>query len=209
MLRSRSAGAAPEPGLTPGEIVAANFSRLRLERRESISAIARRAGLAKGTLSKLELGLTNPTVETLFAIAEVLQVGVSQLVSQRTDEVYVERAGDAHWVAGDGVEERQMSHVFGAALIETYELRLTGERREAEPHAPGTHEHFFLISGRALVGPTDAPQKLAPGDWIGFPGDRPHVYQALRGGAHAHLVMSIPQPSANALEALSGPHTAD
>lgn len=187
---------------TPSEVVAANLGRLRMERGVSLSEIARQAGLAKGTLSKLELGVGNPTIDTLYAIAAVLEVPVSQLVSRRASHVALERAEDARWTGGAGTDARPLSHVFGAGLIETYELRLTGARREAEPHPPGTLEHVFVISGKALLGPLSAPETLSTGDSIRYPGDVPHVYQSLRGRAHLHLVMSIPQPPIGALEAL-------
>jgi transcriptional regulator with XRE-family HTH domain len=179
-----------------------------MERGVSLSEIARQAGLAKGTLSKLELGVGNPTIDTLYAIADVLEVSVSQLVSRRTSHVAVERAKDAHWTGSEGLEARPLSHVFGAGLIETYELRLSSIRREAEPHPPGTLEHVFVISGKALLGPLSAPETLSRGDSIRFPGDEPHVYESLRGRAHLHLVMSIPQPAVGALEALRAENSA-
>ena len=135
----------------------------------SLSEIARQAGLAKGTLSKLELGVGNPTIDTLYAIADVLEVSVSQLVSRRTSHVAVERAKDAHWTGSEGLEARPLSHVFGAGLIETYELRLSSTRREAEPHPPGTLEHVFVISGKALLGPLSAPETLSEGTRFASP----------------------------------------
>ena len=50
---------------------------LRRERRRtglSLSEVARRAGLSKSTLSQLESGAGNPSLETLWALAVTLDV---------------------------------------------------------------------------------------------------------------------------------------
>jgi quercetin dioxygenase-like cupin family protein len=44
---------------------------------------------------------------------------------------------------------------------------------------PGLVEHVVLSGGRALVGLTDDPVELGPGDYISYPGDVPHVFRAL------------------------------
>ena len=46
----------------------------------------------------------------------------------------------------------------------------------------------MLSSGRALVGPSDAPGELAPGDYLAYPGDEPHVFDALEPGTTAVLL---------------------
>jgi quercetin dioxygenase-like cupin family protein len=53
---------------------------------------------------------------------------------------------------------------------------------------PGVVEHVVLSSGRALVGPADAPVELSPGDYVAYPGDLPHIFQALDEGTSAVLV---------------------
>jgi len=49
----------------------------------------------------------------------------------------------------------------------------------SDPHMPGVIEHVVLCAGRALVGPATAPVELRPGDYIAYPGDQPHLFQAL------------------------------
>jgi mannose-6-phosphate isomerase-like protein (cupin superfamily) len=63
-----------------------------------------------------------------------------------------------------------------------------GAARDSAPHARGTVEHVVLSSGRALVGPADDPVELAPGDCLSYPGDEPHVFDALEPGTTAVLV---------------------
>jgi quercetin dioxygenase-like cupin family protein len=46
----------------------------------------------------------------------------------------------------------------------------------------------ILSTGRALVGPTDDAVEIAPGDYVLYPGDVAHVFEALEPGTAAVLV---------------------
>src|SRR5690606_27507591 len=50
-----------------------------------------------------------------------------------------------------------------------------GEPRRSLPHRTGTTEHVVLVAGSALLGPAEAPETLAPGDYLRYRGDAPHV----------------------------------
>src|SRR6188508_835447 len=72
-------------------------SALRRERERagiSLTELAKRAGIAKSTLSQLESGTGNPSVETLWALGVALGVPFSQLVDPPAPQVRVVRAGE-------------------------------------------------------------------------------------------------------------------
>jgi quercetin dioxygenase-like cupin family protein len=60
-----------------------------------------------------------------------------------------------------------------------------GTARESDPHMPGVVEHVVVSTGRARVGLLDEPAELAPGDYIAYPGDVPHIFEALEPGTVA------------------------
>lgn len=60
---------------------------------------------------------------------------------------------------------------------------------KVSPHPTSAVEHLVLSTGRALIGPAEAPVELGPGDYISYPGDIPHSYQALVPGTTAVLVL--------------------
>ena len=77
--------------------LAAIAAALRRERERaglSLTEVARRAGIAKSTLSQLESGTGNPSVETLWALGVALGVPFSQLVDPPAPQVRVVRAGE-------------------------------------------------------------------------------------------------------------------
>jgi quercetin dioxygenase-like cupin family protein len=53
---------------------------------------------------------------------------------------------------------------------------------------PGVVEHVVLSCGHALIGVTEDPVELHPGDYIAYPGDVAHVFEALEPGTRAVMV---------------------
>src|SRR5689334_11220481 len=62
--------------------------RLRTERGLSLSELALRAGIGKATLSGLEGGTRNPTLETLYAITAQLDVPLAAVLSAPPQTVH-------------------------------------------------------------------------------------------------------------------------
>jgi transcriptional regulator with XRE-family HTH domain len=179
---------------TPGAPRAAIAASLQRERRRaglSLAEMARRAGIAKSTLSQLEAGTGNPSVETLWALGVALGVPFSRLVDPPGGRVCVIRAGE-----GPAVPAERANYVATllascppGARRDIYLIASEpGPGRESEPHQAGVVEHVVLSAGRALVGPTEAPVELRPGDYVSYPGDAPHVFRALDPDTVAVLV---------------------
>ncbi len=169
----------------PAPPLATIAAALRRERERvgiSIAELARRAGLAKSTLSQLEAGTGNPSIETLWSLGVALDVPFSRLVEPPAPQVRVIRAGEGPRLQADAAD-------FVATLLaagspntrrDIYLMELEpGKSREAEAHLPGSVEHVVVAAGRILAGPAGDPVELGPGDYITFPGDVPHHYRAL------------------------------
>ena len=85
-----------EPG-TPADIVALVSMSLRRERARaglSLTELAKQAGIAKSTLSQLENGSGNPSLETLWALGTALGVPLSRLIDPPRSDIRVVRAGE-------------------------------------------------------------------------------------------------------------------
>ena len=175
----------------PLDVIAAALKRERARVGLSLAEIARRAGIAKSTLSGLEAGTGNPSVEILWALSKALGVQFAQLVEPRRTVVQVIRAGE-----GPGVASERSNYV--ATLLASSppnarrDLYLItaepGAARESDPHQTGVIEHVVMSAGRALVGPAENPVELGPGDYMSYPGDAAHVFEALEAGTRAVLV---------------------
>ncbi|WP_280258015.1 helix-turn-helix domain-containing protein [Nocardia abscessus] len=177
---------------TPQAVIAASLRRERTRAGLSLSEVAGRAGIAKSTLSQLESGAGNPSLETLWALCVALDMPFSRLLDPPRPSVHVIRAGEGPVVAAEQSEYRATLLAAGPANSRRDLFRITaepGHARRSDPHIAGVVEHVLLAEGRALVGPVDAPVELHPGDYIAYPGDRPHVFEALASPTWATLVV--------------------
>ncbi|MEV0902438.1 XRE family transcriptional regulator [Actinoplanes sp. NPDC049802] len=175
-----------------GRAVGQRVRRLRLERGTSLSALARAAGIGKATLSGLEHGTRNATLETLHAVAGVLGVPVTTLLLE------------------PGAPPEQMAEVQGSAvtptLIEVFRepgvtfellhLRVRpGVSQRSPAHAPGVTEHLTAVTGVLRVGRAEEPVIVRPGEHHSWRADAAHIYEAL-GDEQATAVLLIRSPGA-------------
>jgi transcriptional regulator with XRE-family HTH domain len=186
--------AAPAPsvkGGAPLEVIAAALRRERRRTGLSLTEVARRAGIAKSTLSQLESGTGNPSIETLWAICVALDAPFSRLLDPPRPLIQVIRADEGPTVAAAEADYQAtlLAACPSGARRDVYRiLAEPGHARASEPHMPGVVEHVVLGVGRALVGVAGEPAELGPGDYIRYPGDVPHVFEALAPGTQAVLV---------------------
>lgn len=181
-----------EADSTPLATIAAALRRERDRAGMSLTELARQAGIAKSTLSQLENGTGNPSVETLWALAVALQIPFSRLVDPPRPHLQVLRAGEAPVVRSEQAPYTAalLSSCPPGARRDLYLLELSpGEPRLAAAHNPGTVEHLLLTAGRARVGPQEQPVDVDPGDYVTFSGDVPHLYEALAPDTAAMLIM--------------------
>ena len=181
---------APPPALI--SLIAASIRRERDRAGLSLTELARRAGIAKSTLSQLESGVGNPGVETLWALSVALGVPFSRLVDQARPTVRVIRAreGPVTYAERASYAATLLASCPPGARRDIYRIQVQpGQPRLSDPHNPGTTEHVVLAAGRALVGPAGQPADISPGDYISYPGDAPHIFKALEPDTTAVMIM--------------------
>jgi transcriptional regulator with XRE-family HTH domain len=176
-----------------GQVLAANLKVLRERSGLSLSELARRSGIAKGTLSQLESGAGNPTIETVFSLSNALSVPVSSLLTLRSDPaVVLVRSADLEVLSSEAVDLRMLRRLDVAQnVFEVYDQRVRpGHEQYSSGHAG--IEQVIVVSGRLLVGPPDDPYELGPGDYVSFPADRPHIYRTVDGPVLSVLLLQYP-----------------
>jgi transcriptional regulator with XRE-family HTH domain len=169
---------------TAAQALARNLKRKRLERAISLSELARTSGVSKATLSGLERGSGNPSVDTVWALARALNAPFGELFDENEEDVVqVRRIDEAQVVTSErGFVGRKLLSRQGRGGLELYVLDLKrGAKRNAAAHSPGVIEHVIVVAGRAEVGPDDESTVVDEGDRVTFSADRPHHYYALGG----------------------------
>lgn len=167
----------------PIQTIATNLKRERTRAKLSISELANRAQVGKSTLSQLESGQANPSIETLWALCVALDITFSQLVDQpEQNKAQVIRFGEGIKMEAE-YADYQAILLSACPAGKARDLYLVtaqpGSQRLSKPHNEGTLEHLIVARGRALIGPAENPVILNTGDYISYRGDEPHLFEAL------------------------------
>jgi transcriptional regulator with XRE-family HTH domain len=167
----------------------------------SLSALARASQIGKSTLSELERGQGNPSLETLWAIVRALDVPFAALFEEETgeDDVRIIRYGEAPVIASSSAfVSRHILSRDDAGRFEVYVMELPpGGARRARGHGAALVEHVFVAVGRALVGPDGQDAAvLDEHDAISFKTSGTHRYEALDGPAHLLIIHEYPKEPA-------------
>jgi transcriptional regulator with XRE-family HTH domain len=195
------------------EQVGRRLRQLREERDLSLSELARRSGTGKATLSELEAGRRNPTLETLYALTTALGVPLSAAL---TDPRRATASADPHGAASDadadaaapasggeraGISGAAVTAVLterfedGDSVTDVFRIRIrSGASQQSAAHISGTEEQLTVLGGTAVVGDPGRPQTAGPGESAHWRADVPHLYSAPHGDVEAVLFVRYPLP---------------
>jgi transcriptional regulator with XRE-family HTH domain len=175
--------------------LAANLRRLRIARHLSLSQLARDTSMSKATLSGIERGRGNPTIDTLALLAGALRVTVAELLEQAPlGEMRIVRVAAAHpWPpAGPGRRQLEAAAELDGSL-ELVELALPPRHtHNLGPRPAGARAAVFVLQGKLIAGPVERISELATGDYASFPADVPHLYEAGRAATRALVLSHTP-----------------
>jgi transcriptional regulator with XRE-family HTH domain len=180
-------------GQGAGRVLGVNLRARRDEQGISLSELARRSGIAKGTLSQLESGAGNPTIETVFSLSNALGVPVSSLLNEppASDLVHV-RSADVDVLTGDAVDLRMLRRLeHPGSLLEVYDQQIRPGAVQHSAGHPGT-EHHVVLAGRLRIGAHGRQYELGAGDYLAFRAHAAHEYEALDGLVRSVLLLEYP-----------------
>ena len=147
----------------------------------TVSEVAKLAELSSGMLSKIENGMTSPSLATLRALARALNVPVTSLFrkyDEQRDASFV-RAGEGLSIERRGSRAGHQYQLLGHSIghrvsVEPYLITLT-ERSEVFPlfqHAGC--EFIYILEGAVTYRHGGQTYDLGPGDSLFFDSDVPH-----------------------------------
>jgi transcriptional regulator with XRE-family HTH domain len=181
------------------EALSANVRRLRETHGLSLSELGERSGVAKATLFKVERGQTNPTLETMLAIARTFDVTVPDLIAL-PERAPVEVVHDGE---GEDISDAASfghilrSQVIGAGTLEIHAQSFKQDVPEVSAsHGAGAREHVFVRAGKIRLGPVGHEVLLGEGDYATYPADRTHRWQAENADASVWIVHTFPRAAA-------------
>jgi transcriptional regulator with XRE-family HTH domain len=155
----------------------------------TVADLAAAAKLSPGMLSKIENGLTSPSLNTLRTLSAGLGVPVTAFFrryEERRDAVFV-RAGQGLVIERRGTraghQYQLLGHtggVTGRVVVEPYLITLS-EESDVFPlfQHPGL-EFIHMLEGEVVYRHADRLYPLLPGDSLFFDADAPHGPEELR-----------------------------
>src|ERR1043165_4422706 len=149
--------------------VGENIRAIRAAAGLSLTEVARRAGITKSTLSKIEKGQTSSPISTLVVVAETLGVKLAEFFRESDVPVrYVlTRTGAGKKIdrggANAGYTYEALAVEFPDKPVEPYLLTISPGDKEANFQHTG-HEFVYVLSGDLEFNVGDAKLELHPGD---------------------------------------------
>lgn len=166
-------------------MIGSNIKRLRRENGFTLDVLAERSGVSKAMVSQIEAEKVNPTVATVWKIAQGLDVEINELLAgtdgpvrkfhlTRRDSITVLNTDE------EGVHIRVLTPV---QLVEDLEMYLVtfgrGGALRSAPHFPHTEEFLTVVSGSVRVRAGDRDATLEQGDFIRYQCDVDHDIENL------------------------------
>lgn len=175
-----------------------NTISLRKQRGMSLDELAKRSGVSKSMLSQIEQDKTNPTVITVWKIAQALDVSIQELMeSSPSSIIEVIRSDDAPVIFSKDMscKFKINSPIHMADNLELYQITLKPHGKNASmPHFPKAEEFLTVISGRIKITSGDRSTLLNKGDTARYRADVEHVIENVSDEtAEAYLVNWFPK----------------
>jgi transcriptional regulator with XRE-family HTH domain len=173
-------------------LVGRHVRNRRRERGLTLAAVADATGLNVGYLSQVENDKASPSLETLAALADALDVPIAWFLLDQSVEPRVVRASErpVREMQADG---GHLSRVDGglARDVAIFEGTMpAGTRTDLHAH-PGD-EHHIVLSGSVRITQGETVIDAGPGDYVLLDGTLPHKAEVI-GRRAARLIIVYPR----------------
>ncbi|KAB3538535.1 helix-turn-helix domain-containing protein [Alkaliphilus pronyensis] len=160
-------------------VISMNLKQIRGDMKLSLDKVAEMTGISKSMLGQIERGESNPTITTVWKIANGLKVSFTTLLNQpESDTVIVTKEDIKPMIEDNG---RYKLYPFfpyeDGRRFEVYKVEIEkGGYLSAEPHGQETYEFVTVFDGEITIRVEDEEYTVKKGDSIKFRADKPHAY---------------------------------
>jgi transcriptional regulator with XRE-family HTH domain len=161
-------------------IIGNNLNTYRKSKGYSLDKVAEMTGVSKGMLGQIERGETNPSISTLWKIANGLHISQTSLLEAKPEELVIIKKGDLSPIT----EHKDKYVVYPAFPFDSkkkFEVLVVdlqdGCIHKSEPHDKDVEEYIYVCKGRFKLTMNDTTYDLAEGDSIKFIADKAHEYR--------------------------------
>ena len=177
-------------------VISENLKKVREEKRLSLDTVAKLSGVSKSMLGQIERCEVNPTVSTMWKIANGLKISFSQLINYAETTVELIDINSLEPLLEDeGRVKIYPTFPFDSTRrfeIYSVEFQENGYL-STEPHLQGTQEYLTVFHGEVTVTLGQKSFIVDEGKAIRFKADEQHGYKNT-GGSPCLLNMVIYYP---------------
>ena len=163
------------------EAIGAQIREFRKQLKMTAVEVSKQADLSQGMLSKIERGVTSPSLNTLSAIAGALNVPVTAFFrkyEEQRDCSYV-RDGEGLVIERQGSRAGHQYRLLGHNIskrinTEPYLITLTDESEVFPLFQHQGVEFIYLLEGEVVYRHANQTYLLRPGDSLFFDAEAPH-----------------------------------
>jgi XRE family transcriptional regulator, regulator of sulfur utilization len=167
--------------------------RLRKAYNLSLSDLSEQSGVAKSIISQIERNETNPTLSTIWRLAQALDVSMERVLQGAEDEPFIEKTtrGDTPILMSQDGKCRLaiIGWVKTVEWLQWYHFSADpGGVLESDPHQRGSVECLSVIDGELEVEVAGVVETAHANETLRYRCDRAHVIRN-RSGKPAHATM--------------------
>ena len=177
-------------------LIGRNMQRIRKEQQLTLDALSERSGVSKAMLSQIESEKVNPTVATVWKIAQGLSVDINTLLKGTAEPArkFSVTRSDTITTLDTDVEGVHIKVLSPFSMVEDLEMYLltfaSGAALRSSAHYPKTEEFLTILRGRVKVSAGENQTELGIGDFIRYHCDIEHAIEnASKEEAVVHMVV--------------------
>lgn len=161
------------------EVIATNLNKLRTERNLSLGQLAELSGISKVMLSQIEKGETNPSINTIWKIANGLKVPYTKLIDEAPSGAVVVKKSDCIEQENETTNYRVFCYFTNTPTrnFEMFRIELDPHSsNESIGHSEKSEEYIYVTSGELIMKTKGKTYTLLEGDSISFDSSVRHTY---------------------------------
>ncbi len=168
--------------------------RMRKAFNLSLSELSEQSGVAKSIISQIERNETNPTLTTIWRLAQALDVPIERVLQAADDDPFIEKTsrGDTPILVSDDGRCRLaiIGWIKTVDWLQWYDVQADpGGRLDSEAHQRGSIECLSVTEGELTVEVAGAVECARAGETLRYRCDRPHaIINRGEGAARATMV---------------------
>lgn len=161
------------------KIIGANLSTLRVQMGLTLQQLSDVTTVSKAMLSGIEKGEMNPSITTLWKIADGLKIPITKLLNEKKQPVDLVRGSDLEtFDVGEGYHVKNIFPFDPQKHIEVYVKSIEpGKCLESEGHREGIEEYIMVFEGQLEIIIGETMYQLSLGDSMKFKANCPHSYK--------------------------------